>query len=203
MEVVSWCGFCLFVFLCSLSRAGERAWFFSFSSTHFALSPPLSLSLSLSLSLKSLSLPLNHSYAKVVPTTLDASVVGGRASREADARIKAAEGSASPASPSPSDAPFPLHAVHTYQYSITEKFSPLDAKSPAIPSVSISYDMSPLTLSLSRPKTPILHAAVRLVAVAGGVKALASFFGALLHALAGRRRGDGSGRRSSGSGGGE
>lgn len=151
---------------------------------------------------------LLHSYAKVVPTTLDASVVGGRASREADARIRDAEGGSLPPSSSPSSSPssaaFPLHAVHTYQYSVSEKFTPLDPKAPSIPTVSLSYDMSPLTLSLSRPRTPLWHAAVRLAAVGGGVRALASFVGALVHFVAGRRRtgggGAGSGRRSSGSG---
>ena len=144
---------------------------------------------------------LLHSYAKVVPTTLDASVVGGRASREADARIRDAEGGSLPPSPpSPSSssaaAAFPLHAVHTYQYSISEKFTPLDPKAPSIPTVSLSYDMSPLALSLSRPRTPLAHAAVRLAAVGGGARALASFFGALVHFVAGRRRrGGGDGRR--------
>ena len=150
--------------------------------------------------------PLLTSFAKVVPTILDASVVGGRASREADAKIRAAEGGSFPpasSSPAPSDAAFPVHAVHTYQYSITEKFLPLNPKSPAIPTVSISYDMSSLTLSLSRPKTPLARALVRLVAVGGGVKALASFFGALVHAVAGRGRKRRSGVGSSGSGEGE
>ena len=159
----------------------------------------------LSLSLSFLPSSSSHSYAKVVPTTLDASVVGGRASREADARIRDAEGGSFPPSSSSSAAAaaeaaaFPIHAVHTYQYSISEKFTPLDPTTPSIPTVSLSYDMSPLTLSLSRPKTPVAHALVRLVAVGGGVKALASFFGALVHAVAGRRR-TGGGRRGSGSG---
>ncbi len=187
-------------------QRGEK--FFSFFFSHAKLSffflffvRLTTLSLPSPNSHLSLSIYFN-SYAKVVPTTLDASVVGGRASREADARIKAAEGGhlPSPSSPSSSHsdaaAPFPIHAVHTYQYSITEKFTALDPKRPAIPTVSVSYDMSPLALSLSRPKTPLPHALVRLVAVGGGCRAMASFFGALVHALAGRRRG---GRAGSGS----
>ena len=182
--------------------------FLSFERARNLASHSQTLSSLLSLSpLLSQIFPL-RSYAKVVPTTLDASVVGGRASREADAKIRAAEGggSFSPSSSPSQDAAaaFPIHAVHTYQYSISEKFTPLDTKAPAVPTVSLSYDMSPLTLSLSRPATPLLHALVRLAAVGGGVKALASFFGALVHAVAGRRRGGGgggSGMRGSGSGG--
>jgi len=201
VEVVSWRFLNFFLFL--FERA--RGTFFSL----LPLAHSLSL-LPLSFSLHSLSLSLSKSfgsYAKVVPTTLDASVVGGRASREADAKIRAAEGGSFPF-PSPSSrdeaatAAFPIHAVHTYQYSVSEKFAALDPKSPAVPTVSISYDMSPLTLSLSRPKTPLWHAVVRLAAVGGGVRALASFAGALVHAVAGRRRGGGgggSGRRGSGS----
>lgn len=205
---------CWFVFVLKEreeERTRERKTFrfiVFFFSTLFALLLTLSLSLSLFFPpLQNLSFFFFNSYAKVVPTTLDASVVGGRASREADARIRDAEGGGSfPPSSSSSSvaAAFPLHAVHTYQYSISEKFTPLDPKAPSIPTVSLSYDMSPLTLALSRPRTPLWHAAVRLVAVGGGVRALASFFGALVHFVAGRKRRTtgvgGSGKRSSESG---
>lgn len=145
-------------------------------------------------------------FAKVVPTTLAADVVGRRAANEADAKIKNAEKRAAksyndddddydddgsyfaPASSTSHPAGFELHAVHAYQYSLTEKFSPLDARRPSMPTVTLSYDMSPLSLRLARPGAPPLHAAVRLVAVAGGIRALASFAGAVVHALAGRRR---------------
>ena len=159
MEVVSWRGIFFKLFLSSSFRARARSRFFSLL--------PLSLSLSLfplSLSLLSLSLSLSlsfSSYAKVVPTTLDASVVGGRASREADAKIKAAEGGQLPLllplrrgtrPPPPLSRSTRSTPTSTPSRRSSRRWTP---RAPRSLLFRFRTTCSPLTLSLSRPKTPL------------------------------------------------
>lgn len=72
-------------------------------------------------------------------------------------------------------------AVHSHQYSLGEHFDALRPEAPAMPSVSLAYDVAPLAVALESEWAGWPHALLRLVAVAGGVRALAAFLDKAAH----------------------
>ena len=71
----------------------------------------------------------------------------------------------------------------TAAYSLGEKFDVLKPEAPVVPSVSVLYDVAPLAVTLANARPPLAVAAVRWAAVAGGVKAVASFVDRALHVV--------------------
>ena len=82
-----------------------------------------------------------------------------------------------------SDARAGARHLSSHQYSLGEHFEALRPATPAIPSVSLAYDMAPLAVTLESEWAGWPHALLRLVAVGGGVRALAAFLDRVAHVV--------------------
>ena len=62
--------------------------------------------------------------------------------------------------------------IETYQYSVTEYYSPLPEGSKSMPGVYLLYDTSPIQVNVRATRLGVLHLLVRTCAVVGGVWAI-------------------------------
>ena len=71
--------------------------------------------------------------------------------------------------------------TETYQYSVTEYYSPLPEDSRAMPGIYILYDTWPIQVNIHAMRLGVLHMLVRTCAVCGGVWAVTGLMDRMVH----------------------